>query len=288
MGSLYLNRLSSEERKQLERQLWAQQSGRCFISEKPIDLELDEVDIDHIVPTRDNGKDDPTNFALTLSHYNRSKQAADLRIARVLSRFEEIKRTADSDDRGANLNDVLVAYGGSKGDLRVKVTEDAVTYVIAPADREDKVTVPLHRDKLSELRYFFAVLPLESLHHDERINPRPLGANFRGLVEEFHKGRPQLHVALGWIETSNSPTTRVRIFDGQHKAAAQILLGVRQLPVRIFVNPDEELLPDHQHQCRHHFTASCLRQISTTTTRVVDPSRSHRAVSRRERSASGL
>lgn len=112
MGSLYLSRLDSDGRKALEQQLWEQQSGKCFISGKQITLGLNEVDIDHVIPTRDNGKDDPTNFALALRHYNRSKQAADLRIARVLARFEEIKEAADSDDRGANLNDVLKALGG--------------------------------------------------------------------------------------------------------------------------------------------------------------------------------
>ncbi len=35
---------------------------------------------------------------------------------------------------------------------------------------------------------------------------------------------------------------RVQIFDGQHKAAAQVLLGVRRLPVRVFVNPDLDIL----------------------------------------------
>src|SRR5690242_15473585 len=111
MGSpFYLNRLSKDERKTLEEQLWSQQSGKCFISEQPIDLQLDEVDIDHIIPTRDNGKDDPSNFALTLASYNRSKQAADLRIARVLARFGRIKETTDSEDRGVNLDDVLKAF----------------------------------------------------------------------------------------------------------------------------------------------------------------------------------
>ena len=32
------------------------------------------------------------------------------------------------------------------------------------------------------------------------------------------------------------------MFDGQHKAAAQILLGVRELPVRIFIRPDRKVL----------------------------------------------
>jgi CRISPR/Cas system Type II protein with McrA/HNH and RuvC-like nuclease domain len=66
MSSLYLSRLSKEGRTNLEKQLWDQQLGKCFISAKSIELSLDQVDVDHIIPTRDNGKDDPQNFALTL------------------------------------------------------------------------------------------------------------------------------------------------------------------------------------------------------------------------------
>jgi hypothetical protein len=76
MGSLFLSRLTKEDRKKLEQQLWSQQGGKCFISEELVDLALQDVDIDHIIPTRDNGKDDLSNFALTLAHYNRSKQAS--------------------------------------------------------------------------------------------------------------------------------------------------------------------------------------------------------------------
>jgi hypothetical protein len=243
MSSFYLSQLAKETRRALEEQLWGQQSGKCFISGKPIDLKLDEIDIDHIIPTRDNGKDDPSNFALTLLHYNRSKQAADLRVARVLARFEAIRETADSDDRGANLNDVLKAYGGASATLRTKIDESTVTYIVLGANgSESKISVPLHTDKLSGMRYFFGVIPIEKVYHDERINPRSIGPNVRGLIEEFHKGRPQLHVALGWIGTADFPDARVRVFDGQHKAAAQILLGVRDLPIRIFVDPAFEVL----------------------------------------------
>jgi hypothetical protein len=242
VSSFYLNALMKEERDKLVLQLWEQQSGKCFISDKPIDLKLDQFDIDHVIPTRDNGKDDPTNFALTLSSYNRSKQAADLRIARILARFDVIKETADSDDRGANLNDVLRNFGGASEPLRIKIEGETVTYIARTFNGETKVSVPLHADKLSGMKYFFGTFPIEAIYHDERINPRPIGANIRGLIEEFHKGRPQLHVALGWVASAEFPDARVRVFDGQHKAAAQIMLGTRFLPIRVFVDPDFEVL----------------------------------------------
>jgi hypothetical protein len=162
-----------------------------------------------------------------------------LRVARILARFDDIKLTADSDDRGASLDDVLKAYGGASSSLRGKIDGSNLTYIVE-ADR--KVTVPVHVDKLSGMRYFFAVLPIEKLYHDGKINPRPIGSNVRGLVEEFFKGRPQLHVALGWIASKELPDAHVNIFDGQHKAAAQILLGTSALPVRIFIDPDFDVL----------------------------------------------
>lgn len=79
------------------------------------------------------------------------------------------------------------------------------------------------------------------LHHDHRINPRNIGGNLSKLVTEFHKGRPQLHASLGWL-TSESGLDEVKVFDGQHKATAQVLLGVRELPGRVFVDPDPDLL----------------------------------------------
>ncbi|MGE0502051.1 MAG: HNH endonuclease [Rhizobiaceae bacterium] len=239
MGSLYLSRLGKEERKALEKQLWDQQGGRCFISGKDMIIGVHELDIDHIVPTRDNGPDNPDNFALTLASYNRSKQAANLRVARVLARFDQLSEEATSDERGANLNDVLKAHGGASSTLRGQIVGDKITYVVSG---DDTVTVPIHTDKLSDMRYFFAVLPITALHHDEKINPRPIGANIRGLIEEFYRKRPQLHIALGWIDTNHLPTAPVNVFDGQHKAAAQILLGATSLPVRVFIDPNFDIL----------------------------------------------
>ena len=90
---------------------------------------------------------------------------------------------------------------------------------------------------------FFAPLPLEYLHHDDRINPRSIGANIRGLIEEFLQKRPQLHVGLAWwAAPGTNGAGAVKVFDGQHKAAAQILLGARELPVRIFLEPDVNVL----------------------------------------------
>ncbi len=104
------------------------------------------------------------------------------------------------------------------------------------------MNLPLWRDSLSGMDYCFARLPIKYLHHDTRINPRSIGPNVRGLIEEFIEGRPQLHVALAWWGPDKGDEGIVQVFDGQHKAAAQILLGVKELPIRLFIKPDPNVL----------------------------------------------
>jgi HNH endonuclease len=238
VASLYLNALNGEQYEQLKRKLLAAQNGFCFICEQPIDIGIQPVDVDHVEPTSTGGKDDPANFALAHASCNRSKQASDLRVARVLARFARIRDRCIEEGQGPNLSDVLEEYGGAKERLSFRVEDGSVRYSLG----DHRIfQSPLLEDELSGLQYFFAKLPITYLHHDDRINPRNIGGAIGKLVEEFHRGRPQLHVSLAWVASDNGQG-EVKVFDGQHKATAQVLLGVTEVPVRVFVNPDPDLL----------------------------------------------
>lgn len=244
VASPYLNRLSPQDRKDLVTTLHNTQGGNCFICGDEVDLILhaDQIDIDHIEPISSGGKDGPDNFAVVHSSCNRSKQAADLRVARVLASFASIAKSIEGENRSPHLGDILLKHGGSKYALPVVVEGNTLKTSFAETGKNDVNSFPIHADSISGFRSSFLDLPIEYLHHDDHINPRAIGSNLRKLVVEFHKKLPQLHVSLGWIDTSRGNQTKVQIFDGQHKAAAQILLGARRLPVRVFIDPDTDIL----------------------------------------------
>ena len=204
MGSLYLNRLSQEDRRGLVSRLLSAQQNNCFICGQPIDLGVHDghIEIDHVEPIKIGGRDDPGNFAVTHESCNRSKQASDLRVARILSSFDQMAVSLASENRSPNLGDILTKYDGAKHDLSITLADGHIMTAFSDLDDNDVVRTPVYTDALSGFRYAFLHLPIEYLHHDNRINPRPIGRNLRKIVEEFHKKLPQLHVALAWIEAS--------------------------------------------------------------------------------------
>ena len=243
--SHYLAGLNSEQRKQLERRLHDVQNGRCFICGQPIDLILHrgQVDVDHIDPLLEDGVDAEINFALTHAACNRSKSASNLQVARRLVQFERLQEAAQTKGkRGADLGDVLKSYGGGTAGLTLQINNGSVEFSLPQVGDNTIHRAPVLHDRLSGMNTFVAEFPLEYLHHDDRINPRSIGANLRGLIEEFHDKRPQLHMTLGWWAPEDNGSGKLQVFDGQHKAVAQILLGVRRLPVRVFLKPDTNVL----------------------------------------------
>jgi len=244
MGSLYLNRLTPKQKEELIKELWERQNHKCFICGKEIDLEIhkNNLDIDHVIPLKLGGKDDPSNFALTHSSCNRSKQDANLRIARILYEFSElVEKTHKEKGSSPNLTDVLRKFGGAKYKLSFSISGNKIRFSFPEIGDNTIYEYQIFEDKLSGFKYFFAIFPIEYLHHDERINPRSIGRNISKLIKEFFLKRPQLHVTLGYLLTKENPS-EIKVFDGQHKAAAQVFLNVRELPVRVFVDPDLDVL----------------------------------------------
>ena len=253
MASKFLTGLSESDYQSLTVKLSQIQSNVCFICQKQIDLEIQETNIDHIVPLANKGKDAEDNFAVTHASCNKSKQDSNLYIARVLHRLKALQDSVqENDNRSASLKDLLEVEHGSKFDFKYKIEESALVYSFSEIGDNFIHRTPIFADKLSGEQTTFIELPLEYIHHDSLINPRGINSSISLLVKEFYKGNPQLHLSLARLNEN-----KIRIFDGQHKIVAQILLGARKIILRLFINPNVDRLTETNTNA-----GSSLRQIA--------------------------
>lgn len=236
-NSKYLDSLSSDSRQKLIEKLWNIQNHKCFICEKEIDLDVQSPNVDHIRPLANGGKDDESNFALAHEHCNKTKQDADLFVAKKLFQLSEIIQAAEAIKEVPSLKHVLAANGGSKFEFKYKVEQDELVYSFDDCGDVRVRRTEIFTDTLTDEKTAFICVPIEYLYHDEAINPRGINSSISLLIKEFHKPNPQLHLSLARIENG-----KIKIFDGQHKAVAQLMLGVQKIVVRLFISPDIDRL----------------------------------------------
>ena len=238
-NSKYLDSLNKDEYNALSKKLYDIQNHKCFICGKEIDLDLNQTNIDHIKPLANGGKDDVSNFAITHEHCNKSKKDADLVIARKLLQLEDIIKDAESKNETPSLEHVLKYNGGSKFDFKYKIEGSKIKYSFSEMGDDEIRYSDIFVDELSKEQTCFISVPLEYLYHDRIINPRGINSTISLLMKEFYKSNPQLHLSLARIDDN-----KIKVFDGQHKAVAQIMLGVRNIVVRLFINPDVDRLTE--------------------------------------------
>ncbi len=265
MASKYLSSLSKKDYDNLTEKLWSIQNHKCFICEEEIDLKLNSTNIDHIVPLANKGNDSEENFAVTHESCNKSKQDANLKIAKVLAKLKKIQENIHSEEnRSASLKDVLKFYDGSKYDFKYTIENNILKYSFSKMGNETIYETQIFEDNLSGEKSAFIEVPIEYLYHDEIINPRGINNSIGKLVKEFDKKNPQLHLSLVRIDNN-----KLKVFDGQHKAVAQILLGTKKLVVRIFLNPNIDRLTETNTNAgstlrQIAFDKSIMRQLNNT------------------------
>jgi hypothetical protein len=232
---------------------------------EPIDLALHVTNIDHIVPLANKGKDAEENFAITHETCNKSKQDGDLYVARILHKLKKIQDTTfQQGGKTASLKHVLENFGGSKFDFKFRTDNGRVSYAFSEFGDDTIRESEIFVDPLSGIKTCFIEVPIEYIHHDELINPRGINTSISKLIKEFSKKNPQLHLSLGRIDGD-----KIKIFDGQHKAVAQILLGTRQLVIRLFLDADVDVLTETNTNAgsvlrQIAFDKSIMRQLNNT------------------------
>ncbi len=203
-----------------------QQGLRCFIDGHPVDSEAD-LEFDHIEPFAEGGPTDLHNIAAVCKRHNREKGTLLLgqyRDRLALRKFFEGARKRRLDDL-----------------LESRVGRDAFGHSI-PNDTEDgqiilytdkgKQSEPLYTCPATGEQYFFAQIPVSFLRNDTELQPRPLEPNRLWDLYLHLQTHTQLAPAVCRLVDNT-----LLLFDGQHKAAAQVWAGRTDIDCKIYLNP---------------------------------------------------
>lgn len=244
-----LDELSTEERSELIHRLHQAQNSLCYIDRKVINLQVHRVDVDHIIARRRGGADDESNWAVTHQECNRSKGTRDLLLQRHIYRFKEHVEKYSSATAAAirdfTVHDALQELAPNRQEVGVVMHQGVVqlSYNEDGHARTLECSLVID-DALPEFRSFLGMIPFNCLHHDPDINPRSI-VNLEPMIEEFYNGNPQLQPSLATLDfTEPEGKGKIMLFDGQHKAAAQLYIGRPNLFVRVFINADKGKLKE--------------------------------------------
>jgi len=245
-----LDSLSREQRELLTQRLLKAQDGVCYVCREPINPQVHKTDVDHIVALARGGADDESNWALAHDACNRSKGTRDLQLQRILHEFHShVHKYAAGDTQGRQrsftLHEAMEELCPKRQEVGVAISADEVALSWEDDGHPVTETYPfLEEPGNPPARSFVARLPFKCLHHDHDINPRSI-VDLEPMIEEFYNGYPQLQPSLATLNIEGSDgKTCVLVFDGQHKAAAQLYARRDRLFVRVFVNHSRERLKE--------------------------------------------
>jgi hypothetical protein len=239
----FLESITPKQREELVRRLWDHQKGICYISGEPIDLQVHEVDLDHIIARSRGGRDDESNIGLALAHHNRSKGIRDLELQRRIFRFYkdlEKRQNAGGKNEFLTVGDVLQNIRSVGREVSIVRTEGDEWVQISwtssgGGPKSIKLALVTDQSAASLVHLScFGRFPAEIVHHSN-LNPRSIH-DLEPMIEEFYYQHPQMQPSLAYFEPKSLGNTgRIMLFDGQHKAAAQLYNLSGEILCRLFI-----------------------------------------------------
>lgn len=224
-----------------EKGIILQQHGRhCFANGHAIP-EGESLQFDHIRAFSLGGASELDNIAPMCATHNKEKGQLSLFDFRTKLRLQEFFSAGDR----LTLKDLLQylqknkeidAFGAAIG-----VQVDGATVVVESANF--KLQASLSTCPTTGWRYFYATLPTSLIDSDDdevdQIGLQPRYLILDKVFELFRhfQAHPVLQPSIGRVVNN-----RIRLFDGQHKAAALLWNGRREFECKVYLEADLRLL----------------------------------------------
>ncbi len=205
---------------------------RCYISGEIINLDNDEIEYDHLTAYADDGLTHTSNMRIFLKKFNREKGKM------PLGEYKEyylLKRLYETQNNKVKLQDILALKNVKKENFHYQILDNNI---ILNGNNNLKLSYHLFFDPKLEVNYFYAQIPIIWLKNDDEQGLQPRVIDFKRLnqLHSHLKNYPQLAPSIARLVNNE-----IKLFDGQHKLAAQILNNNKTIDVKVYISPDDEL-----------------------------------------------
>ena len=218
------------ERRQIsekEKQFVLEHSGRrCFIDGAPIP-EDEEIEFHHIKPYSRRGATNVENIAPVCRNHHRSIGTMSLHEYRDKLDIERFFESGEP----RYLDDVIREKRGPGGEKVVYELEDGQIVLYLDGRR---FQYPLYVCPVTDWKYFYAKVPVGYVENDRNLQPRALRQSSLWQLYRHFQINTQLAPSICRIDENGV----LLLFDGQHKAAAQIWSGRTEIECKVYINPD--------------------------------------------------
>jgi hypothetical protein len=205
---------------------------RCYISGEAININTDDLEFDHIVPFVAGGATNIQNERVFKKKYNREKGSMGLD---EYKNYFLLKRLYEEKGNKVKLQDIF----GFKGIQATSVSSSQTTDSITLTDGNITVEHKLHLDDKLSIKYFYSQIPTKWILNDDQQGLQPRVIDFKRLwqIKNHLEEYPQLAPSIARLLNNE-----IRLFDGQHKLAAQLLNGQEHIDVKIYISPNDKAL----------------------------------------------
>lgn len=202
---------------------------RCFISGQIIGDD-DLIEYDHIDAFVKDGETSLSNMRIVIKELNRRKGADTLYDVRDNLKLERLFEERKNNIR---LQDIFELK-----DITKQSTAAAINGAeVSVEDGSKKVAFPLYRDAILDVSYFYGRIPVRWLENDDQEGLQPRVIDYKRLIaiRDHLKSHPQLAPSIGRLLGN-----KLKLFDGQHKLAAQVLNNQTEIDIKVYVSPEDQ------------------------------------------------
>ncbi len=228
---------NESEKRIINKQHTREGKVRCFVNDHPIENES-EIDYHHIKPFSQRGPTEISNLAPICREHH--KRIGTLSILEFRARLELEGFFKNPEPR--RLDDILetkLGYDKFGKALKTEILRAEDQIKIFFDEKVASLELPLSKCPSTGYRYFYVILPIKYVKNDFDLQPRPL--EMKRLWELYR------HLI---VHTQLSPSIcrlvndSILLFDGQHKSAAQIWAGRKEIECKVYIDPVVKVLKE--------------------------------------------